>query len=241
MKKLIALLFISASVFATGGAPPVQDKIDGGTGSTLSTAFDVGTTAGNTLYVAVGMADTTWTMTSGPSDSCGDTFTEAANSPVTSSGARIRIYTAPTSGGCSTITLGTSVSAAYNVYLAEYNNIDTSSVVDCTSSGTGNSTSLATGNCVSSVANTTLVSFGFQPVNNATYTAGSSYTIEEQNGGTGHSCAAEDRNVTSAGTYTGTMTSDTSGDWAIHVLALKSADQSTPAASVTPTGIVTFR
>lgn len=227
MKRLLLFVFLllPSLCWATGGAPPVQSKMGGGTGTSLSDAFPGAVTAGNTLYIAVGQADAAFTIT-GPSDACGDTFTEAANSPVTGTGNRIRIYTTLTNGGCATIVITSSSSAGFITFFAEYNNMATSTVVDCTSSGTGNSTSLATGNCVTGTAVDTLVSFGFQPVNTATFTAGASYTIEQQTGGSNsNSGAGEDQNVTSTGTYTGTLTTNTTGQWAIHVLALKNATQ----------------
>lgn len=226
MRKLIALLFLSSNLLAVGGAPPVQSTRDGGNDSALSKAFGVNVTAGNTLVVMVGQTDTGWTMSSGPSNSCGDTFTEVSGSPFNGTGMRIRVYTALTTGGCSTITMGSSVSAPFDLYIAEYNNMATSSLVNCTATGSGNSTSLTTSNCTTTETDTTLVTFGFTDATNAAFTAGSGYTIEQQGAGTGHSGAAQDKNVTATGSYTGDMTSDTSGNWASFVVGLKNATQS---------------
>ena len=228
MKKIIALIlsvFVSVPSFAVGGAPPVQDKYEGGSGTALSTAFVSNVTANNTLVVYIGQASDSWALTAAPSNSCGDTFTEASNSPVTGTGLRIRAYTTRTSGGCASITLNSTVSAPFGVWLGEYNNMADSGLVECVASGTGNSTALLTGNCVTTSAETTLVAFGHMPVDTVTFTEGSGYTIEHQAGGTGHSEVAEDKNVSSAGTYTGSATAGTSGQWGIHVMALKNATQ----------------
>ncbi len=224
MRRLIAIFLFSASV-CYSDAPPVQTKKDGGNSNALSAAYDVDVTANSILVIAVFQQDTGWTMASGPSNSCGDTFTEATNSPVTSANGRLRIYTAKTSGGCSSVTLQSSVSAPYGTFLAEYDGMAASGYVECDASGTGSGTSLATGNCVTTSNNTTLVSFAGMGSDSVTYTPGASFTMVDQQGGTGHSEALQNRNVIGAGSYTGTMTSGTSAEWAIHVLALKSATQ----------------
>jgi hypothetical protein len=115
-------------------------------------------------------------------------------------------------------------SAPFDTYIAEYSNIAEVDRVNCVSSGTGSGTSMTTGDCVTDLAETTLVAFAFKNAS-ATYTAGASYTIESQASGTGHSFGMQDRNVSAAGTYTAPMTSSASGDWAMHVLAFANADQ----------------
>lgn len=219
-------------IFASGtvaSAPPasssstlVQSAQDGGTSNNFGASFGGNTVAGNLIYVSVGQADATFT-TSSLFDGCGDTFTEAPNSPVTGTGNRVRVFTAITSGGCSSVNYGSSVNAAYNFAIAEYSNPTAASYVDCDTGGTGNSANLLTSSpaCTTTHAGDTLIATGFQPTNSATYTAGASYTIRQQNGGTGHSFVFEDRHVTATGTYTGSATSDTSAQWAIHMTALK--------------------
>lgn len=224
MKKALVFCLLVSSLYAD--APPIQTKRDGGNSNALSAAYDTNVTADSILVVAVFQQDTGWTMTSGPSNSCGDTFTEAANSPITSANGRTRVYTTKTSGGCSSVLLGSSATAPYGTFLAEYGGMAGSGYVECDASGTGTGTSLATGNCVTTSNNTTIVSFAAMGSDSVTYTPGASFTMVDQQGGTGHSEALQNRNVTAAGTYTGTMTSDTSGAWTIHVMALKSATQS---------------
>jgi len=251
MKKLVfALFFLPAlcqagtitTSFGTGGGTVkfstgtvaasvvnssstlVQSNTDSGSGSSMGASFGGNTTTGNLLYVAVGQADATFTKVT-LTDGCGDTFTEATNSPVTGTGNRIRVYTAVTSGGCSSISYGSSVSAAYNFVMAEYSNPAASSFVDCDTGGSGNSTALLTSSpaCTTTHAGDTLIATGFQPVSSVTFTAGTSYTIRQQNNGTGHSFVFEDQHVTATGTYTGSATSDTSGQWTMHMMALKAA------------------
>lgn len=226
MRKLIALFFLSSNLLAAGGAPPTQSTRDGGNDSALSKALPGNTTAGQKIVVFVGQDDTGWTMASGPSNSCGDTFTEVSGSPLTGTGLRVRAYVAETAGGCATITMTSSVSAPYDIYIGEYDNLATTGLINCTATGTGTSTALTTSNCTTTETDTTLVSFGFTDASNATFTAGSGYTIEQQGGGTNHSGAAQDKNVTATGSYTGDMTSDTSGNWASFVIGLKNATQS---------------
>lgn len=200
----------------------VQKATDGGTGSSPSASFGVATTAGDLLYVALGMNDATFTKTT-LTDACGDTFTEATNSPVTGTGNRVRVYTAITSGGCSSIAYAASVSATYGFVIAEYTNPVAVSYVDCDTGGTGNSTALLTSSpaCTTTHAGDTLLAFGYQVVSNATYTAGSLYTIKSQAGGTGLSDVFEEQHPNIVGTYTGSATSDTSGQWTMHMIAVK--------------------
>lgn len=234
-KVLVVNLVLSLGpcniLWAIGGAPPIQTSVNGaGSGTALGTSFLNPTTANNIIYVVAGQASATWTSTDAgnvPNDSCGDTFVEAPNSPVTGTGMRLRIYTTKTSGGCISILLNSSVDAAYNVFIAEYTNMALTSVVDCTASGSGNSTSLLTGTCTTAYPNETLVVTGMQTVSGAIYTVGSSYMIEAQAGGTGHSSASEDANVRIMGNYTGSMTSNTTGNWIIHILGLRNLNQRT--------------
>lgn len=219
---------ILATGTATAAAAPsssstlVQTTKDGGNGTSMGASFGGNTTAGNIIYVAVGQADAGFTKVS-LTDGCGDTFTEATNSPVTGTGNRVRVYLAPTAGGCSSISYVSSVSAPYDFLIAEYSNPTAVTPLDCDTGGTGNSVNLLTSSpaCTTTHAGDTLISFGFQPTNSATYTAGASFTIQSQSGGTGHSSVFEDRHVTATGTYTGSATSDTSAQWAIHMTALK--------------------
>lgn len=211
-----------AAVVSNSSSTLVQSQQDGGTNSNFGATFGGLTTAGNLLYVAVGQADATFTQVS-LFDACGDTFTESPNSPVTGTGNRIRIYTSKTSGGCGSINYQSSVSAAYTLFIAEYSNPTASSFIDCDTGGNGNSTALLTNSptCTTAHNGDTLISFGFQPINTATYTAGASYVIQQQAGGTGHSGFFEDQHVTATGTYTAAATSNTSGQWTIHMVAIK--------------------
>jgi hypothetical protein len=247
MKKLLfALCFLSSSAYAgtittafgIGGGTVtistaaagqfvsnssstfVQKATDGGTGSSPGASFGSATTAGNLIYVALGMSDATFTKNS-LTDGCGDTFTEAPNSPVTGSGNRIRVYTTVTAGGCSGVSYSASVSAVYGFIIAEYTNPTASSYVDCDNGGSGNSTALLTTACSATHAGDTLLAFGYQPVGSVTFTAGTGYTIQNQQGGTSLSDILEDQHVFTAGTYTGSATSNTSGQWTMHMLAVK--------------------
>lgn len=204
----------------------VQSAITANSASTdLSCVLPGPTTANNTIYIAMGLDSSTFTVTT-PTDSCGDTFTEAPNSPVTGTGIRIRVFIANTNGtGCATITATSGTPGNSTISCAEYSNIPASSPIDCDTGGTGNSTNLLTNTptCTTTHAGDTLIAFGYQPVSNATFTAGSLYTIQRQNGGTGHSGVFEDQHVSTTGTYTGSTTSDKSTQWAIHMMAIKAA------------------
>lgn len=212
----------TVTVVSNSSSSLVQSEKDSGNSNSLGVSLGGNTTAGNFLYVAIAQADAGFTTITFL-DGCGDTFTEAPNSPVTGTGNRIRVFTTITSGGCSSVSYVSSASAPYDMVVAEYSNPTASSYVECDTGGTGNSTALLTSSpaCTTSHAGDTLIATGFQPTDSAAFTAGTSYTVRQQNGGTGHSFVFEDRHVTSAGTYTGSATSDTSAQWAMHMMALK--------------------
>lgn len=226
MKRLFLLtsfLFVSPCVFA-GSSYLVQapGMAGGASGTILTSTFSISTTNHDTVWVAFGIASATVNVSS-IIDGCGDIFVQAPNSPVRGTGNSVFVYTAPTIGGCTTVEVQTDASAAWNMSVGEYTSMDNASIVDCGAGGTGNSTALLTSSC--STASTqidVLIAFGFQPISSATYTAGSGYSIQNQNSGTGHSALYEDKDIFAEGSYTGLATSNTSGQWTIHVLAMKS-------------------
>lgn len=217
---------VELNTTACTGICLVQSSMSGGTGTSLNPSFGSNTTAGNYIFIFVGQASATATITVGPSNSCLDTFTAGSMAPADGATSTIFFYWAKTAGGCASHVMTSSSAAAFDALVLEYSGIAAASAVDVDCKGTGTSTSLATGNCVTTVGNELLMAFGFQPAGAPiSFTAGSGFLMRQQQAGTGHAAMFEDRTVSSSGTYTGTATTSSNTEWDMYMTTFKSATQ----------------
>jgi hypothetical protein len=176
-------------------------------------------TAGNTNIVAIGWSSATSTITS-VTDSAGNSYQLAA--PL-SRGANLSqaIYYASNikTAASNTVTVAFSAAVPFaDVRVTEYAGIATSSPVDGTSSNSGTSTAPNSGAITTTTANALIFGAG---VTHGSFTApGSGFTKRVIT--SPDADIAEDRIVSSTGSYSATATS-TNSAWLMQVVAFKGA------------------
>jgi methionine-rich copper-binding protein CopC len=188
-------------------------SIEGSAVSSVSVAFPASNTAGNLIIAFVRASTTTQTITL--SDTAGNTYSQAITQAQTTDGHQIAIFYAPTiKPGANTVTATFSASNNHP-YLAiyEYNGLST---LDKTAGAQGTTAAASSGATVTTTAATELVFAGLGLPSSATttVTAGSGFTLEQQDTNSGGSRAAsEDETVSATGAYSGTFTLSSSTNW----------------------------
>ena len=229
-----AVLPIAGSVSQAAPAVPAfvqarANEVTSGTSSSVTLASP--TTAGNLIVVYV-----LWSNTAAVSisDSRGDAYAIAA--PRTtwgSSWSAQGFYAKNVVGGPTTVTasFATAVGSFGVVYVHEYSGVDKVAPVDVTKSATGTSTAMSTGSVATT--NPSDLFFAVSASNNKVTKGGSGYTTRS----TAYGNRTEDRNVTTAGSYSATATQNGSA-WVMQLLAFK-ADSGTgdSAPPSVPTGL----
>lgn len=200
----------------------VQSFNSGGSGTGVNPNFSGNVTANNLIVIALTTQGSTVTIATGPSMSC-TTLTASTSSPIKNVGNnQTFLFYGVTSGACASITLTISGATAWTVTGHEFSGIKTTSPLDCDNTGTGNGTALATSACTSQAGSVTsamtagttgqwamimsvfktaagsnvlVVAQGGGAVSSNTWTAGSGYTLLDQNNGTNHSAALEAKTV----------------------------------------------
>jgi hypothetical protein len=198
-------------------------------GNSYNTGWSAGTTtfvnnyigpqtAGNLNAVAIQLSGTTNTVSS-VTDSAGNTYTKAIG-PVRGSTATVYIYYAKNiassaAGNEVTVTTGSNTSYVW-IDLSEYRGLDTTSPVDGTpASGSGSTTAVATGSVTTTHACDVLYS---ATVTDGVVTAtGTNYRMRNQGWGN----VVEDRVVSTTGSYTGTMTQQSTDPYVSALVAFK--------------------
>jgi RHS repeat-associated protein len=125
-------------------------------------------------------------------------------------------------GGSNTVTVTFNQSASYpDVRVLEYSGLLTTSPLDVVATGTGNSTSSSSGSATTSSA--TELIFGANTVYTGTNAAGSGFTsrIITHDGD-----IAEDKNVSSTGSYSASATLSSAGNWVMQMATFKAATTS---------------
>jgi hypothetical protein len=154
-------------------------------------------TAGNTLIDFVYCYATPCTIT--VSDTVNGAHTAIANcTNMLSAGVSVYVFERDSIGaGANTITA--TVSATSDIYVAEYNNM-AASALDKTACSTSSTT---TSSVTTTAANEVLIAMGFS--NSTTPSVGAGYASRWTSSGTTFTGRGEDQNVTSTGTYAGTI------------------------------------
>ena len=200
--------------------------------SSVAVVYTAAQVAGDTNIVAIGWNDATSSPT-GVTDTKANSYVLAVG-PTRQAGVQsIAIYVAKNvvaaAAGANTVTVAFNAAVPYaDVRILSYRGLDTSSPVEAASGAAGTGTTLNSGSVTTANANDLL--FGASYVSTRVTAAGAGFTSRVITSPDGD--IAEDKIVTTAGTYSATATM-TSGNWVMQVVALKAAG--TLAAAATPT------
>ena len=205
--------------------------------SSVSVTFTAAQTAGNLNVVVVGWNDTTAAVTS-LTDTAGNSYVRAIG-PTLGAGLSQSIYYAKNivaaAAGANRVTVVFSPAAAYpDIRILEYRGIDSVNAVDVTAGAVGNSASSNSGAVTTTNANDLL--FGANMVATSTSGAGAGYTnriITYPDGD-----MAEDRIVTSTGSYSATASMAAAGPWVMQMIAFRAAGSPPPQAQAKESGPV---
>ena len=180
-------------------------------------------TAGNLNIVVVGWGDTTSSISS-ITDTQGNTYTPAVG-PTSTTGLQQSIYYAKnTIGGSNKVTVTFNQAAAYpDVRVLEYSGADTTNPLDVTAAGTGTGTTAANSGSATTASSNELI-FGAGTTGTAFSAAGSGFTSRMINI---YGNIAEDKLVTSSGSYNATATTSSS-NWVMQMATFRSSGSSPP-------------
>ena len=207
--------------------------------SSASVTYTAAQAAGNLNVVAVGWNDSTAVVNS-VTDSRGNVYTRAVGPTVRSGELSQSIYYAKNivaaAANANIVTVQFNVAAQYvDVRILEYGGIDAVSPVDVTAVGTGSSATSSTAAVATTSANDLL--FAANMVVTFTNTPGAGFTRRVVTSPDGD--IAEDRIVTTVGSYSATATLSHAGGWIMQMVAFKAAggpaDTTPPTA---PSGLV---
>jgi IPT/TIG domain/Bacterial Ig domain len=182
--------------------------------ATVAVAYPAAQTAGDLNVVVVGWNDTTSTVQS-VQDSGGNSYSLAIG-PTTGTALRQSIYyLSNIVGGSSTVTVTFNQAAAYpDVRILEYRGVTT---LDVTAGASGSGTSASSGAATTTAANELI--FGANMVATSTAGAGTGFTRRIITSPDGD--LAEDKAVTTAGSYSAPATLSSPGPWVMQMATFK--------------------
>jgi len=218
---------IGSNSFVQGNSGPSTIQ---SSNSSVAVSYLNPQTAGNLNIVVVGWGDTTSSISS-ITDTQGNTYTPAVG-PTSTTGLQQSIYYAKnTIGGSNKVTVTFNQAAAYpDVRVLEYSGADTTNPLDVTAAGTGTGTAANSGSATTASSNELI--FGAGTTGTAFSAAGSGFTSRMINI---YGNIAEDKLVTSSGSYNATATTSSS-NWVMQMATFRSSGSSpppNPAATVT--------
>jgi hypothetical protein len=234
----VYLATFSGQLLAYGLNPPASSQVSfvqvnaatpQSATSSVTVSFKVAQTAGNLNVVVVGWNDTTTTIQS-VTDNLGNQYILAAG-PVKGTGLTQSVYYAKDIlGGSNSVIVTFSKSASFpDVRVLEYSGADTANPLDAVASASGNSASANSGSATTTAANELI--FGADTVATGNLTAGTNFTLRILT--SPDSDLAEDRTVTTTGSYSATATLSSSGPWVMQMVALKASGTEGSAPTVT--------
>ena len=201
--------------------------------SSVAVAYPAAQTAGNLNVVVVGWNDTASSVSS-IVDSQGNTYTRAVG-PTTGTALSQSIYYAKNiAGGSNTVTVTFNHSAAYpDVRVLEYSGADTTNPLDVTAGASGTGLTGNSGSATTTSANELV--FGAGMTFDLYNAAGSGFTNWVI---TNFGDIAEDKGVTSTGSYNATAGMRSSAAWVMQMATFRANGQrsSNPAPTVTGIG-----
>jgi hypothetical protein len=191
--------------------------------ATVSVTYAGAQAAGDLNVVVVGWNDSTSTVSS-VTDTNGNVYTPAVG-PTTISGlATQSIYyaknIAAATAGANAVKVTYSAAAAYpDIRILEYSGADPNTPVDVVSASTGNSASSTSAPVTTTNANDLL--FGSNMVQSTTTAAGSGFTSRKITSPDGD--IAEDRMVTTTGSYSASATVSPANQWIMQMVAFRAS------------------
>jgi hypothetical protein len=212
---------LSITVNSAAPARVQAASIEGSAVSSVSTTFPASNTVGNLIIAFVRASTTTQTITL--TDSAGNTYSKAVSQTQTTDGHQTAIfYASNIKAGTNTVTATFSASNNHP-YLAiyEYSGLST---LDKTAAAQGATAAANSGATATTTSANELVFAGLGLPSSATQTvtAGSGFTLEQQDTRSGGSRAAsEDRTVSATGAYSGTFTLSSSTNWSCIVATFR--------------------
>jgi hypothetical protein len=230
---------LSITINSSAPARVQAASVEGSAVSSLSVAFPASNTAGNLIIAFVRASTTTQTITL--SDTAKNTYSQAVTQAQTTDGHQIAIfYAANINGGANTVTATFSASNNHPfLAIYEYSGLSTTNPLDKTAAAQGTTAAASSGATATTTAANELVfaGLGLPSISTTTVTAGSSYTLEQQDTRSGGSRAAtEDQTVSVTGAYTGNFTLSAADNWSA-VVATFLPPGPPPALTVTTTSL----
>jgi hypothetical protein len=217
---------INYTVTTTSGniALVQHTSIDAGITTSASLAFAANNGAGNWIAVCIRAGGSNAQVIT-VSDNNGNTYRQAFQLGLTSSGVTSAIYYAENiHAGANTVTVSDSISGGpLRFAILEYSGVAASNSLDAVPvTAQGTSTTPATGSFTTGAGGDLLLATVFT-VNAATFTAGSGYSIQELVPGAPNTkLIAEDRIQSTAGTASASATLAASDNWGAGLIAVRS-------------------
>ncbi len=189
--------------------------------TTVSVTYTAAQVAGDLNVVVVGWNDTTSTVTS-VTDSVGNTYTRAVGPTTQSTNASQSIYYAKNisaaTAGANAVTVHFSAAVTYpDIRILEYQGADPSNPVDVTAASSGTGTSSSSGSATTTNSSDLIV--GANLVLSLTSGPGTSFTQRLLTQPDGN--IAEDRMVTTTGSYAATAPLASNGWWIMQMVAFR--------------------
>jgi hypothetical protein len=185
--------------------------------STLSTTFPGAQTAGNLNVIVVGWNDATSNVT-GVTDTQGNTYSLAIGPTRGTNLSQSIYYARNIKSGNNTVTVTFNQAAVWvDVRILEYAGLSTTSPLDVTVGASGNSAAPSSGSATTTAPNELI--FGANTVWTGNTVAGPSFTIRIITSPDGD--LAEDRVVTTTGSYSASSTLWTGGPWVMQMVTFK--------------------
>jgi hypothetical protein len=203
--------------------------------TSISATFAGAQTAGDLNVVVIGWNNTTATVSS-VADAKGNAYVAAVGPTAVSGSATQTIYyaknVAAATAGSNVVMVNFSAAATYpDLRILEYNGADPNTTVDVVSASTGNSASSTSAATTTTNANDLL--FGANIVQTSTSGAGSGFTsrmITQTDGD-----IAEDRMVTTTGSYSASASLSAAGPWIMQMVAFRASGSSGGGDTTPPT------
>jgi hypothetical protein len=216
-------LSITINPASGGGIALIQSKaLQGSAVGALAVAFPSPNTGGNLIIAFVRMSSASQTVR--VTDTFGNAYTDAVSQVQTADGHQVHIfYARNVVGGSNTVT-ATFSSTNNHPWLAiyEYSGLSTTNPLDQTAHAQGASSSPSTGATGATASASELIfsATGFPYSYSGTVTAGSGYTLQQQDTATSRA-VTETALVTSTGSYQGTFSLSSSTNWSAVLATFK--------------------
>ena len=188
--------------------------------SSLQVAYPGAQVAGDLNVVAVGWGDTTSSISS-VTDSKGNTYSLAVG-PTSNTGIQQSVYYARNvAGGSNTVTVTFSQAALYpDVRIVEYAGADRSNPLDVKVAAKGSGTTANSGSATTTTANELIFGAG---TTGSSFNAPGSGFLSRMIDAFGN--IAEDKTVTTIGTYNATATTNSSSPWVMQLASFRAGGQ----------------